>query len=200
MARKRIIMPMPRKMGSMSMWDYQLLAQRTSPNDGHDRMDNGVLGLIGETGEIVDLLKKHRYQSTPDTPQPNERYCEELGDVLWYMAELCAGMQKDLQVMIGNDFCDIDMAAQMKFAGRQEADIRKIILNLSMSANAICEHVEKAEFERAEYRIRRMMIAAGDLAFACKSCLQDVASANIEKLKARYPDGFDAEISMQRYD
>lgn len=200
MARRRIIKPVPRKMGSMNMWDYQLLAQRTSPDDGHDRMDNGALGLIGESGEIVDLLKKHRYQSTPEAQPPHERYCEELGDVLWYMAELCAGMDKNLLEIIGDDFCDLDAEAQRRFAGKRKIDARQIILSLASNAAEISDHVEKAAFTRVEYRLRRMMFSAADLAFACGSCLQDVASANIEKLKARYPDGFDARISMQRYE
>ena len=61
---------------------YQSLAQRTSPNDGHDKLDNGIMGLIGETGEIADLYKKWKYQSTPGTELPAKRLLEELGDVL----------------------------------------------------------------------------------------------------------------------
>ena len=41
--------------------DYQRLAMRTSP-DGHDRMMNGCMGLIGESGEVVDAVKKWKHQ------------------------------------------------------------------------------------------------------------------------------------------
>ena len=57
MKRIKLRREISRRMG-MNM--YQEMAQRTSPDDGHDRIDNGVLGLIGETGEIVDLYKKIR--------------------------------------------------------------------------------------------------------------------------------------------
>ena len=38
----------------MTLNEYQHLAQRTS-GPGHDRLLNGCLGLIGESGEIVDI-------------------------------------------------------------------------------------------------------------------------------------------------
>ena len=41
----------------MDLNEYQRLAMRTSP-DGHDRIKNGCLGLIGESGEIADIIKK----------------------------------------------------------------------------------------------------------------------------------------------
>lgn len=40
----------------MRIEEYQLLAMRTS-TEGHDRVENGCLGLIGESGEIVDAVK-----------------------------------------------------------------------------------------------------------------------------------------------
>ena len=40
----------------MDLNEYQNLAQRTS-GSGHDRVKNGCMGLIGESGEIVDIMK-----------------------------------------------------------------------------------------------------------------------------------------------
>lgn len=39
-----------------------------------------ALSLAGETGEVVDLLKKELYHNRPRDP---ERLLEECGDVLW---------------------------------------------------------------------------------------------------------------------
>ena len=47
----------------LSMKQYQKKAMRTSPWDGHDKIDNGVLGLIGEAGELVDVYKKWAYKT-----------------------------------------------------------------------------------------------------------------------------------------
>ena len=109
----------------MRMNEYQKLARRTSNTNGpelasYDKLINGVMGLCGEAGECIDVVKKMMFQQHElDT----DKLIEELGDVLWYCAELASG------------------------------------LGIS---------------------------------------LEDVALINVEKLKKRYPEGFDAERSRNR--
>lgn len=68
--------------------EYQKLAQRTSPT-GHDRVLNGVMGLNGEAGECIDIVKKHYFQGH----ELNKlKLLDELGDVLWYIAETATGL------------------------------------------------------------------------------------------------------------
>ena len=54
---------------------------------------NGALGLAGEAGECADHVKKHLFQG-------HNLNCahlaEEIGDVLWYCAELAAGINRSL--------------------------------------------------------------------------------------------------------
>ena len=105
----------------MNFDEYQELAQRTS-NTRHyrDKINNGVMGLNGEAGECIDIVKKWTYQGhSLDV----DEFCEELGDVLWYVSECATGV-----------------------------GLR----------------------------------------------LEDIARKNIEKLRARYPEGFDAERSINR--
>jgi NTP pyrophosphatase (non-canonical NTP hydrolase) len=78
------------------------------------------MGLNGEAGECIDLLKKHLFQGHK---LDKDKLTEELGDVLWYCAELACGLSVTLE---------------------------------------------------------------------------EVAQRNIEKLKKRYPEGFDAERSINR--
>lgn len=97
--------------------DYQQAALRTAPKDlPPDRLLlNGLMGLNGEAGEAIDILKKHLFQGHElDTAH----MAKELGDVAWYLA---------------------------------------------VSANAIGYDLET------------------------------IMQMNVDKLKARYPDGFDAE-------
>lgn len=54
----------------MNLNEYQRLALRTS-GAGHDRIKNGCLGLIGESGEIVDIVKKFMFQSGENPPFPD---------------------------------------------------------------------------------------------------------------------------------
>ena len=106
----------------MTINEYQILAM-TTLNPALSRKDvmiNSVMGLCGEAGEAIDIVKKwmaHGHELDKD------HLAKELGDIAWYLAEAATA------------------------------------LDLS---------------------------------------LEDILRANIEKLKKRYPDGFDPERSMNR--
>lgn len=80
----------------MTLNEYQVLAQRTSNRalDGKGHLFNGVLGLAGEAGECADLVKKHCYQ---DARPIHGEMIDELGDVLWYVAETAAALGVTLE-------------------------------------------------------------------------------------------------------
>ena len=70
----------------MTINEYQQLAMTTlnpelSPKDV---LINGVMGLCGESGEAIDLVKKHLAQGHE---LDKERLAKELGDIAWYLAE-----------------------------------------------------------------------------------------------------------------
>ena len=46
-----------------------------------------ALGLGGETGEVLDAIKKRELYERKDIPV--EHIEEELGDVMWYIANIC---------------------------------------------------------------------------------------------------------------
>ncbi len=50
-----------------------------------DILINGVMGLCGEAGEVIDIVKKHLAQGHELN---KDKIIEELGDVLWYVAEV----------------------------------------------------------------------------------------------------------------
>lgn len=66
--------------------DYQKYAMVTSnkalTTDMH--LLNGVMGMCGEAGECVDMVKKHMMQGHD---LDKEHLAKEIGDVLWYVAE-----------------------------------------------------------------------------------------------------------------
>lgn len=102
----------------MNAYDYQKAAMRTAGK--YANLTEAAMGISGEAGEVVDLIKKHLFHEHDlDTVALKE----ELGDLMWYIALTC--------------------------------EITKIDLD-------------------------------------------DVMEGNIEKLKARYPDGFDPERSKHR--
>lgn len=100
---------------------YQKMALRTcSTPDEKDMLTQGLMGLCGESGECMDILKKHLFQGHE---LDKKHLAEELGDVAWYLAVAARGAGYDLS---------------------------------------------------------------------------DIFAMNVEKLKKRYPDGFDAGRSVNR--
>lgn len=79
----------------MTINEYQQLAQRTASTEMlSSKIENGILGLCGETGEIADVYKKYLYQGHEID---REHMVEEIGDVCWYVAELTAGLGVTLE-------------------------------------------------------------------------------------------------------
>ncbi len=106
----------------MTINEYQVAALRTT-NPALTQMEqlqNGIMGLNGEAGECIDLIKKHLFQCHTLN---KEHIAKELGDIAWYLA---------------------------------------------ISADAIGYDLET------------------------------IFQMNIDKLKARYPDGFNSELSINR--
>ena len=82
--------------------EYQRLAMKTL-NPGLSKKDvliNGVMGLCGESGEAIDIVKKHLHQGHP---LDRERLVKELGDIAWYLAETAYALDIPLErVLQGN--------------------------------------------------------------------------------------------------
>lgn len=106
----------------MEINEYQKLALTTLNRElsKKDVLINGVMGLCGESGETIDIVKKHLHQGHELNV---EGLKEELGDIAWYLAST---------------------------------------------------------------------------AYALDTSLDEILSANIEKLKKRYPEGFTTEKSINR--
>lgn len=82
--------PSPASVREFDLTKYQLEAVRTSfhePVQGGDAITTSLLGLIGEVGEVVTELKKHSREGAAYLAFP-DRLAEEVGDVLWYAADL----------------------------------------------------------------------------------------------------------------
>lgn len=67
----------------MTLNEYQIKASRTL--GGKTDLVMGALGLVGEAGEVADLIKKVAYHGHE---LDNDALAEELGDALWYIAAI----------------------------------------------------------------------------------------------------------------
>ena len=80
----------------MRINEYQELAMRTL-NPALSKKDvliNGVMGLCGESGEAIDIVKKHLAQGHD---LDREALIKELGDVAWYLAETAYALDVPLE-------------------------------------------------------------------------------------------------------
>ena len=83
----------------MTINEYQKETLRTASgmNRAFSMELNGVMGLAGESGECVDLMKKHLFQGhTLD----KAHLAKELGDVAWYLAVTAHAIGYDLETIL----------------------------------------------------------------------------------------------------
>ena len=80
----------------MTINEYQRLAMTTlNPNlDKKDVLINGVMGLCGESGEAIDIVKKWMAQGHE---LDKEHLAKELGDIAWYLAEAATALDIPLE-------------------------------------------------------------------------------------------------------
>lgn len=80
----------------MTINEYQTLAMTTlNPElDKKDVLINGVMGLCGESGEAIDIVKKWLAQGHA---LDKEKLAKELGDIAWYLAETAYALEIPLE-------------------------------------------------------------------------------------------------------
>ena len=86
--------------------EYQKLAMTTlNPAlSKQETLINGVMGLCGESGEVIDLVKKHLHQGHPLN---KEKLIKELGDIAWYLAEVAYVLDTDLDTVLEQNIAKI---------------------------------------------------------------------------------------------
>lgn len=82
----------------MTLYEYQKEALKTLNKGLNNRevLIDGVMGLNGEAGECIDIVKKHLFQG-----HDFDRYAmtKELGDVMWYLAVTAYAIDCDLEAI-----------------------------------------------------------------------------------------------------
>lgn len=86
----------------MNANEYQQLAMRTlNPElSRKDVLINSVMGLCGESGEAIDIVKKWLAQGHE---LDKAKLAKELGDIAWYLAEAATALDMPLSdILQGN--------------------------------------------------------------------------------------------------
>jgi NTP pyrophosphatase (non-canonical NTP hydrolase) len=82
----------------MELSEYQRRSRSTARYPRTDSLTYPALGLAGEAGEFADHAKKViRDDRGVLTPERREAMSKELGDVLWYVAQLATELDLELE-------------------------------------------------------------------------------------------------------
>ena len=167
---------------------YQRQAAKTSVHGtvrGGDAITTSMLGLIGEVGEVVSELKKHASEGAAYLAF-RDRLCEELGDLLWYAADVAE--RRGIRLA---DLNDTSTSAAVVDTRPTEACIRTA-LSLSEQAGEMSRSYEALlagreadpAFDHAlSQALARMIADLGTLTRIHGLSLVDVAAANLEKVE-----------------
>lgn len=97
----------------MTGGEYQVRAMRTNDRKADNRLHlamiqaladerhlgdllQGLMGLSGESGELIDLFKKWIFHGTPMDETHEQHAKREMGDILWYVSLICHAMDWDM--------------------------------------------------------------------------------------------------------
>ena len=82
----------------MNLNDYQNEAAKTAIYPEYIGLAYTALGLSGEAGEVADKVKKvYRDSEGEISDEKRLEIAKELGDVLWYLANLANELNADLE-------------------------------------------------------------------------------------------------------
>jgi NTP pyrophosphatase (non-canonical NTP hydrolase) len=100
----------------MEFNEYQekALATMREFDNKKDQIINGLLGLASESGEVCDLMKKHFCLGNE---LDKDMLMKELGDVMWYMAEICDAYGFTMQDVAEKNIAKLRARHGEKFSG-----------------------------------------------------------------------------------
>ena len=113
----------------MTANDYQQACLRTESvpdiRNQYSRILQGLMGLNGEAGECIDVLKKVLFQGHDLN---RERLASELGDVAWYLAISADALGYDLETIFRKNIEKLDKRYPKGFdpeksVNREEGDL-----------------------------------------------------------------------------
>lgn len=181
---------------TLTFMEFAPLSQRTANRklDKVSELRTIVLGLYGEAGEVCDLLKKAwGHGHILDT----KKLAEELGDVAWYVAAawFYAGqpvVSAWAEQLPGYDGVDLPFELQRQINSLAACfDVTHPSINGHTWTGLVNQVSAKAALEGCVRVLSRLASQYG-------YDIQHIFYLNIEKLKARYPEGFDNERSINR--
>ncbi|KKN09512.1 hypothetical protein LCGC14_1045970 [marine sediment metagenome] len=177
----------------MNFSEYQQEALKTAmyPNIGSNIL-YPMLGLIGESGEISGKISKIiRDDGGTMTRERRASIKGELGDILWFMATVCAEA--------GLDMGNLYMLAERAVNNTHMTDLPRLAFKLSQQTAHMSMLVEQFVYgpnkgdmdvlAPLSTDITMLFTNMIDLCLACSLDIEQVAQSNLEKLASRKQRG-----------
>ncbi len=103
----------------MELADYQGRSRATAVYPGAgENLTYPALGLCGEAGEVAEKVKKMlRDDGGELTEVRREALAGELGDVLWYLAQLATEAGLDLDAVAAGNLAKLESRARREVLG-----------------------------------------------------------------------------------
>lgn len=102
----------------MNFTDYQLAARRTAIYPADSAIEYCALGLCSEAGEVAGKIKKViRDNAGIFTEETRAGVKAELGDILWYSAQLATELQFDLDEIAAENLAKLRRRQQRQRLG-----------------------------------------------------------------------------------
>ena len=102
----------------MTVNEYQNMAMRTlNPKlSKREVLINSVMGLCGESGEAIDIVKKWMAHGHD---LDKEHLAKELGDIAWYLAEAATALDMNLEDILQANIDKLQKSYPEGFSGER---------------------------------------------------------------------------------
>jgi len=175
----------------MDFNEYQNSARQTAI---YSDMGNNILyptlGLISESGEFIGKIKKMlRDDNSKMTPDRRLAIKGELGDILWYIANICTEAGLDLGCLydlINKNHGKPNNVYLLSLRLHQQ--VSNIVMLVEKSVYGI-EKIDLDPLTPLSTDIAMLLELLDEICLACALQIDRVAEYNIEKLSSRFERG-----------
>jgi hypothetical protein len=160
----------------------------------NSKMIYPALGLVGECGEVAEKIKKMiRDDDGEITPERREAIKKELGDVMWYIANICCDIDSDMEKIYRNIYSINTPRAH----DITTLILPRLVLRMNRYASSVATRLEQwyymfggsseenDRFSDTHVYLGLIIGCVEEIAFRFGFTLEEIYTNNIEKLLSR---------------
>lgn len=185
----------------MNLVDYHNAAIRTAKwfPSIQENIEHAALGLVTEIGEFATIVKRVAIYGKPMTPEMREHALEELGDAYWYLPLVCQAMGTTLERVVAESADNFDKLPELS--------LKHSCITLAGIGGTFSAYSASISIQGQTDEISELKPIVALLSMCLDQCCRtldadptDVRSANIAKLRLRFPDAYTDEAAEARAD